>query len=120
MFARLRSTRGSDLMVGPIRADQIGAAVAKAITRPYGKPHGSHVADLVNAHNKPTFVLCWKCAHKFDHKRSRYYLDRRFPNARGVCEGCRDFVNEGHMYIHESYLTGPGGRTVNGQCWTPR
>ena len=65
-------------------------------------------------------ILCFGCAHNFDHKRSHYYKDRKFPWVVGRCDGCRVFSPQAHLYIHESLLTGYKGRTRSGQVWTQR
>jgi hypothetical protein len=46
-------------------------------------------------------------------------MDRKFPYVLGTCAGCRSIAYQGRLYIHESSLTGPGGRTRSGQIWTP-
>ena len=89
----------------------------REVSRPFGKPEGSWVADLVDL--KKAIVLCQNCKHKFDHEASKYYMDRKFPYVLGTCAGCRSIAYQGRLYIHESLLTGPGGRTRSGQVWTP-
>lgn len=84
----------------------------------YGKPVGGWIDDLVAL--KKAIILCWRCQPKFDHKRSNYYKDGRFPYVVGRCDGCREMMNhQTKLYIHESFLGEPGGRTKAGQCWTP-
>lgn len=84
----------------------------------YGKPKGGWIDDL--AALRKTIILCWRCQPKFDHKKANYYKDGRFPYVIGRCDGCRTWMNhETKLYIHESFLGEPGGRTRAGQCWTP-
>lgn len=86
--------------------------------RKYGMPEGGYVTDL--AALRKTIILCWRCQPKFDHKRHNYYKDEKFPHVVGKCDGCRQVMNHStKLYIHESYLSDPGGRTRSGQCWTP-
>lgn len=86
--------------------------------RKVGHPEGSYVSDL--AERKKAIILCWRCQPRFDYKRAHYYKDERFPYVVGRCDGCREFMNhQAKLYIHESFLGEPGGRTKSGQCWTP-
>lgn len=86
--------------------------------RKFGKPEGGHVTDL--AYLRKAIILCWKCQPKFDHKRYCYYKDERFPHVVGRCDGCRQILNHStKLYIHESYLSDPGGRARSGHSWTP-
>ena len=85
--------------------------------RKFGATAAGWVFDLVA--RRKVLILCWRCQPKFDHKRSRYYKDGRFPYVIGKCDGCREHVNQAKLYIHESFLGEPGGRTMAGQVWTP-
>ncbi len=85
--------------------------------RNVGKPAGSHIDEL--ASQRMTLVLCWACQPKFSHKRHHYYKDQKFPFVRGKCDGCRKHSERAKIYLHESFLTDPGGRTTSGQIWTP-
>lgn len=84
----------------------------------YGKPVSGWIDDLASL--RKAIILCWRCQPKFDHKRAHYYKDGRFPHVIGKCDGCREHMNhQTKLYIHESFLGEPGGRTKAGQCWTP-
>lgn len=86
--------------------------------RKFGAVTGGWVADLVA--RRKAIILCWRCQPKFDHKRANYYKDGRFPYVIGRCDGCRENMNhQTKLYIHESFLGEPGGRTMAGQSWTP-
>jgi len=83
-----------------------------------GAVTGSWIHDLVAL--RKAIILCWRCQPKFDHKRARYYKDERFPHVIGRCDGCKEHMNHStKLYIHESFLGGPGGQTKSGQVWTP-
>ncbi len=84
----------------------------------FGQVEGAWIDDLVST--KKVIILCWKCQNKFDHKRSHYYKDRRFPHVVAKCDGCRTFMNsETKLYIHESFLGDPDGNSKAGHSWTP-
>lgn len=83
-----------------------------------GLPTGGWIDDLSAL--RKAIILCWRCQPKFDHKRANYYKDERFPHVVGKCDGCREYMNhQTKLYIHESFLGEPGGRTKAGQSWTP-
>lgn len=86
--------------------------------RKVGATEGGWISDLVETCK--AIVLCWACKPKFDHKVNHYYKDEKFPYCQGVCDGCRKYAVQGQLYVHESFLTGPGGKTTSGQTWTPR
>ena len=84
----------------------------------FGATVGGWIDDLVS--HKKVIILCWRCQPKFNHKRSHYYKDERFPTVIGKCDGCREIMNrDTKLYIHESCLGDPGGNTKAGQSWTP-
>ena len=100
------------------REDAARVGPREAPGRKMGKPHGTHILDLVAL--EKVILLCWKHQPCFDHKRANYYKDRRFPHIVGKCDACKNFMsNETKLYIHESFLGEPGGRTKPGQVWTP-
>jgi len=80
--------------------------------RNHGKPHGTFVTD--EAEQQKGVILCWKCDHKFDPKKYRYYKTREFK-IQGRCDGCKEHTQGANFYIFEGLL----GRK-HGQCWTPR
>ena len=67
--------------------------------RKIGTVKGSYISDL--AELMKTIVLCYRCSHKFDHKKYRYYQQREFPFVLGQCDACKDF-GKGHLYLHQS------------------
>jgi len=70
------------------------------------------VLDYLVPQNK-TLLLCWKCAHKFDHKIANYVpLVQRFGYVKAACDDCKMEFANCHMYTHESLLG-----TKHGQCW---
>ena len=83
--------------------------------RPMGKPHGSHMADLFE--QRQTIWLCRGCSHKFDYKRHNYYREKYYVIGR--CDACKEKNSRNKLYVHESYLAGPGGRSIHGQSWIP-
>ena len=83
--------------------------------RAMGKPHGSHVAGLYE--QRQTIWLCRGCAHKFDHKKHSYYQE--FYYVIGKCDACGDHNARNKLYVHESYLAGPGRRSKHGHSWLP-
>ena len=97
-----------------------GARIAPGLapTRKTGSTESSWIDQLTSTHK--CVMLCHLCTHKFDHIRSHYYKDRKFDYVMADCDGCRKKLERCAIYFHESVLTGPGGRTSSGQCWTPR
>jgi hypothetical protein len=83
--------------------------------RRMGKPHGSHVAGLYE--QRQTIWLCRSCAHKFDHKRHNYYQE--FYYVIGKCDACGVQNSRNKLYVHESYMAGPGGRATHGHEHVP-
>jgi len=86
--------------------------------RKFGKPHGSHIDDVVTT--KQAVILCSDCNHRFDAKRSNYYKDTRFSPVVGNCDACRVYTDTAQLYIHEQYLTDSGGRSKAGRTWIPK
>ena len=81
--------------------------------RPYGKIPGSWVGDLADLAN--TILLCDECRLKFDHKKNRYHLARRY-RVGAKCDGCREFrCGDMQAYHHESLLG-----THAGSVYDPR
>jgi hypothetical protein len=91
---------------------------AEAPGRPRKTSISAWVDDLSALHKALTF--CSGCRQKFNHKLAGYYQDRKLPFCIARCDGCNEHANRAQLYIHESYLTEPGGKTRHGQCWTPR
>jgi hypothetical protein len=85
--------------------------------RKFGIAHGSYMDDL--SANHKTIWLCWSCKHKFDYKKVHYFYEKNL-RVRGNCDGCRRFDVNSHLFIHESTLTDPGGKSRHGHVWTPR
>lgn len=86
--------------------------------RKFGNTVSSWISDLVET--RKTIILCWSCKPKFNHSRNHYYMDKKFPWCQGTCDGCREYAIQGQIYVHESFLTDPAGKTSSGQTWTPR
>lgn len=80
-----------------------------------GKPHGSYIAGLQE--QRQTIWLCRLCAHKFDYKRHNYYRERYYVI--GKCDACHEQNLRNTLFVHESYLTGMGGKSQHGQSWIP-
>jgi len=91
--------------------------VVESPGRNYGQAAGSHISDL--GEQEKAIWLCFKCKHRFDHKRAHYFYEKNL-RVRGSCDACKTFDVEAHLFIHESTLTDPGGRSRHGQVWTPR
>ena len=83
--------------------------------RRMGKPHGSHIAGLYE--QKQTIWLCRNCAYKFDYTKHSYYRERYYVI--GKCDACGNQNGRNTLFVHESYLAGPGGRSRHGHSWLP-
>lgn len=83
--------------------------------RKVGKPHGSYIAGLYE--QRQTIWLCRGCAHKFDYKRWNYYRERYYVI--GKCDACGTNNGRNTLYVHESYLAGPGNSSRSGHTWMP-
>lgn len=84
--------------------------------RKVGKPHGSHIADLVAL--RKAILLCGGCKSKFAAKASGYYAENRF-GVISACDACRVFGQNVTLHVHESTLTGPRGQDFHGASWMP-
>ena len=82
-----------------------------------GKPAGTHIDDL--SAQAMAIWLCFQCRSKFDHERAHYFYEKNM-RVRGNCDACKTFDVEAHLFIHESTLTDPGGKSRHGHVWTPR
>ena len=85
--------------------------------RRYGTPAGAYMDDLSAQHK--TIWLCWECRHKFNHKRARYFYEKNI-RVRGRCDGCREYREDSHLFIHESLICDHGGKIRHEHIWTPR
>ncbi len=83
--------------------------------RAMGKPHGSHIAGLYE--QKQTIWLCRKCSFKFDFKKHNYYREKYYVI--GKCDACKEQNARNQLFVHESYLAGPGRRSMHGHSWLP-
>jgi hypothetical protein len=83
--------------------------------RAVGKPHGSYIAGLQE--QTQAIWLCRGCSPKFDYKKHNYYREKYY--CIGLCDACHEPNSRNHLFIHEKYLTGPGGRSHHGHSWIP-
>ena len=86
--------------------------------RPMGKPHGTHISDMVDL--RKVILLCWRCQPRFFYKRAKYYKDLVFTHTTGKCDACKEFEPRAQAYYPEERLAEPGGILRPGQVITPR
>ncbi len=86
--------------------------------RKMGKPHGVHIADMVEL--RKVILLCWRCQPRFFYKKANYYKDLVFVHTTGKCDACKEFDPRAQAYYPEERLAEPSGMLRPGQVLTPR
>ncbi len=86
--------------------------------RPMGRPHGTHIGDMVEL--RKVILLCWRCTPHFHYKKGKYYKDEVFTHTTGRCDACKSFEPRAQAYYPEELLAEPGGMLRPGQILTPR
>jgi len=100
------------------KVNRAKSAALREASRPRNVSEATWVDRMASRRN--AILLCGNCQPKFDPKRHNYYRDRKFTHVQGKCDGCQGYSLQAALYIHESFLADPGGRTRKGQCWTPK
>jgi hypothetical protein len=71
---------------------------ARDTGRAPGRLPGGHVGDIADL--KKTVMLCPDCIGKFNSARAEYVIKKDLPFVRGFCDGCRSFMERGHLLVH--------------------
>ena len=67
-----------------------------------GRLPGGHVTDIADL--KKAIMLCDDCKPKFASANAGYVTRASLPFVRGRCDGCSQYTNRAHLFVHHSTI----------------
>lgn len=115
---RSRKSHKQNRYVGPVWKG-VGPQPDEHPGRKYGNTVSSWMSDLTEL--RKAIVLGDCCQSKFYYQRAHYHRDERWSGrVTGKCDGCRQYVTSGRLYLPEELLINSDGSSSPGQCWAPK